>query len=99
MSQSVQRFKFDDMITVEREVNDMVILAFLLLIIMTFLFNLRSLGPLLLFIGTVFLGVSNLSFLFNCSASTVVMWTLLSIGLMLILMYGCITEKQEQKEL
>ena len=74
------------------------ILAFLLLIIMTFLFNLRSLGPLLLFIGTVLLCISNLSLLFNCSASTIVMWILLGIGLMLILMYGCITEKQEQKE-
>lgn len=76
----------------------MIILAFLIIILLTFLFNLRSLGSLLLFIGAIVLGISNLSFLLNCSASTIVMVLLLGSSLLFLLMYGCISEEREKKE-
>ena len=76
----------------------MIILAFLIIILITFLFNLRSLGSLLLLIGTIVLGLSNLSFIFNCNVSTVVMVLLLGIGLLFLLMYGCISEEREKRE-
>ena len=60
--------------------------------------NLRSLGSLLLFIGAIVLGISNLSFLFNCSASTIVMVLLLGSSLLFLLMYGCISEERENNE-
>lgn len=76
----------------------MIVLAFLIIILITFLFNLRSLGLLLLFIGAIVLGISNLSFLFNCNVSTIVMVLLLGIGLLFLLMYGCISEEREKKQ-
>lgn len=78
--------------------NDVIVLAFLIIILITFLFNLRSLGSLLLFIGAIVLGISNLSFLFNCNVSTIVMVLLLGIGLLFLLMYGCISEEREKKQ-
>ena len=76
----------------------MIVLAFLIIILITFLFNLRSLGSLLLFIGAIVLGISNLSFLFNCNVSTIVMVLLLGIGLLFLLMYGCISEEREKRK-
>lgn len=76
----------------------MAILAFLIIFLITFLFNLRALRSLLLFIGAIVLGISNLSFLFNCNVSTVVTVLLLGIGLLFILMYGCITDDREKKQ-
>lgn len=76
----------------------MIILAFLIIILLTFFLNLRSLGSLLLFIGAMVLGISNLSFLFNCSASTIVMVLLLGSSLLFLLMYGCISEERENNE-
>ena len=62
------------------------------------MFRLRSLGTLLLSIVTIALVVSNLSFLFDSSVSTVVTWLLLGMGLMLFVMYVHVSEEMEQKE-
>lgn len=76
----------------------MVTAAFLIAIIIALLCGFSFLGKLLMFAAAIAFYTLNLSFLFNSSVSTVVIWLLLGIGLMLFVMYVHVSEKMEQRE-
>ena len=68
--------------------------AFLIAIVIAFLYGFNFLGKLLFFIGAIALYILNLSFIFNSSISTVVTMLILGIGLMLFWMYVRVAETQ-----
>lgn len=72
--------------------------AFLIAIVIAFLYGFNFLGKLMVFVGSIALYILNLSFWFNSSISTVVTMLILGIGLMLFWMYVRVAEERELKE-
>ena len=101
MSQKIRRFFFLNVILLNRkrkEVNSVLAVAFLIAIVIAFLYGFNFLGKLLLFIGAIVFYVLNLSILFDSSVSTVLIILTLGIGLMLFWIYVRVAEEREQKE-